>query len=179
MLVVERAAGDRGRLAQARLPPLVSAHAFRGLRIRAALADEEEAPSARARRAERGKAKPGTWAVNKAMREAEREWLAKPRSPTSAWSPTGSEPRKRKGAGATAGCASKGPASGQAARKSKSLGLRFSSSSGPARTRDSRKSTEARAGRLDSHSSREAANLRRRWPGRGARIREPTVAVSA
>jgi hypothetical protein len=60
--------------AQAGLPVLVPAHARGVLRLRPAVADQEEAPPARAhRRGPNGKVKPGIWAANKAMRQAERE----------------------------------------------------------------------------------------------------------
>jgi transposase len=72
--------------------------------------------------ATKGKVRPGTWAVNKAMRSAERE-LARQgeiayRQTVADWQRT----QKRKGAGATPGRASRGPSSGQAARQASAPG---------------------------------------------------------
>jgi transposase len=72
--------------------------------------------------ATKGKVRPGTWAVNKAMRSAERE-LARQgeiayRRTVADWQRT----QKRKGAGATPGRASRGPSSGQAARQASAPG---------------------------------------------------------
>ena len=68
--------------------------------------------------AQGGKTKPGIWAANKAMREAERELgrqaEAAYKRMVADWQRTQA---KRKGAGATPGRASRGPSSGQAARQ--------------------------------------------------------------
>jgi transposase len=70
--------------------------------------------------APKGKVKPGTWAVNKAMREAERE-LA--RQGEVAYKRTVADWKAgKRGAGATPGRASQGPSSGQAARQASAPG---------------------------------------------------------
>jgi transposase len=70
--------------------------------------------------ARKGEGKPGTWAVNKAMRSAERELArqgeAAYKRTVAGWKAA------RKGAGATPGRASSGPSSGQAARQASAPG---------------------------------------------------------
>jgi transposase len=72
--------------------------------------------------ATKGEAKPDTWAVNKAMRSAERELAHQGeiayRRTVADWQRT----QKKKGAGATPGRASRGPSSGQAARQASAPG---------------------------------------------------------
>ena len=95
--------------AQARLPVLVPAHPRRGLRLRPALADQEEAAPARAhRRRPRHKGSPASGPTNEAMRQAERELAHQAER---AYERTVADwQQKQRGASATPGRASqKGP----------------------------------------------------------------------
>ena len=112
---------DRRLRAQARLPVLVPAQPLGGLRLRAAVADAEEAAPARACRRRPKQARDEERPDGRERGDAQGRARARPagrgRLPAHA-SPTGRRPQgKRKGAGATPGRASRGPSSGQAARQ--------------------------------------------------------------
>ena len=116
---------DRRRRPQARLPVLVPAHPRRGLRLPAAVADQEEAaaPGDHRRRAEvltRGPRASGPPTTRCAKPSSSSP--ARPRSPTRAPSATTTPPRARAkvGASVTPGHASNRPSKGNAARQTTS-----------------------------------------------------------
>jgi transposase len=106
---------DRRLSARARVSVLVPADPRRGLRLRAALADQQEdAPPRAHRRPPRYQGGQGVWSTNDAMRHAERALALQAQR---AYQSTVKDRQPRKGASATPGRASRGSSKEQVARQ--------------------------------------------------------------